>query len=185
MAFKMNFSGFKNVGKTGEYHDSAAFQKSALKHNNPDDPFHVHETKKQKAQRDLDAMAAGSRFNPDGTRKKGDARREAREMRKWTGLDQQKYDREGRREDRKFKRKYGEGQEGLDKYKEKQAKKRKRKKTIGKIKKAVEKINPFDAQSKKNRKSRRGARKTSSRVSGNRSGAGSGCEKTGSCGAFD
>ena len=161
------------------------YPKSAFKHDDPDNLFHIHETPEQKAQRDLDAMAAGSRFNPDGTRKRGDARREAREMRKWTGLDQQKYDRELRREERRFERKYGKGQEGLDKYRDKQQRKRKRKKTIDKIKKAVEKINPFDAQSKKNRKARRGAKKTSERVSGNRSGAGSGCEKTGSCGAFD
>ncbi len=102
------------------------YPKSAFKHDNPNDPFHVHETAEQKAQRDLDAMAAGSRFNPDGTRKRGDARREAREMRKWTGLDQQKYDRELRRDKRKFERKYGKGQEGLDKFKKKQRRKNKR-----------------------------------------------------------
>ena len=112
MAFKMKSpypkAAFKDAGHGGEL-------------------FHIHETPKMKAQRDLYAMAAGSRFNPDGTRKRGDARREAREMRKWTGLDQQKYDRESRREKKKFTRKYGEGQEGLDKYRDKQQRKRQRK----------------------------------------------------------
>tara|TARA_R100000152_G_C6633599_1_gene80410 strand:+ start:82 stop:576 length:495 start_codon:yes stop_codon:yes gene_type:complete len=139
----------------------------------------------EKAKQDLDMMKLGSRFDESGKRKKGEAKKIAKMTRKWTGLDQQKYDREAKRESSKFERKYGEGQEGLDKFRDKQQKKRKRKKTIGKIKKAVEKINPFDAQSKTKRKARRGARKTSERVSGNRSGAGSGCEKTGSCGAFD
>jgi len=146
------------------------------------DTFHTHETPKDKAKRDLDMMQAGSRFDESGKRKTGEARKIAKMTRKFTGLDQQKYDREAKREKTSFRGKGG--QEGLDKYKDKQAKKRKKKKTIGKIKKAVEKINPFDAQSKKNRESRRGARKTSARVSGNRSGAGSGCEKTGSCGAL-
>ena len=161
----------------------APFQKSAFKDaGHGGEMFHIHDKPGDKQKRDLSAMAAGSRRNPDGTRKKGEAKKEAKEMRKWTGLDQQKYDREAKREKTSFRGKGG--QEGLDKYKDKQAKKRKKKKTIGKIKKAVEKINPFDAQSKKNRESRRGARKTSARVSGNRSGAGSGCEKTGSCGAL-
>ena len=176
MAFKMNFSGFKNVGKTGEYHDSAAFQKSALKHNNPEDPFHVHETKKQKAQRDLDAMEAGSRKNPDGTRKKGKAKKEAKEMRKWTGLDQQKYDREAKRESNKFERKYGKGKEGIDKYKDKQRKKNKRKK-------AIAKINPFDAESKKARATRKTARKNKGREGESGKGVGKNCGKDG-CGAY-
>ena len=104
----------------------APYPKSAFKHDNPNEPFHVHDTPENKVQRDLDAMAAGSRFHPDGTRKKGEDKKMAKEMRKWTGLDQQKYDREARRESNKFERKYGKGQEGLDKYKKKQKRKNKR-----------------------------------------------------------
>ena len=103
MAFKMKGapypkSAFKDAGHGGEL-------------------FHIHDTPERKANRDIDAMAAGRRRNPDGTRKKGEAKKEAKAMRKWTGLDQQKYDKETRRETRKFERKYGEGQEGLDKFK--------------------------------------------------------------------
>jgi hypothetical protein len=162
MAFKMK----------GAPYPKAAFKDAG----HGGDMFHIHETPKMKAQRDLDAMAAGSRFNPDGTRKRGDARREAREMRKWTGLDQQKYDRELRREDRKFTRKYGEGQEGLDKFRDKQQKKRKRKKNMGKVTKAigkvVEAVNPFDAKSKAARAARKIARGNKDKGKGGKHGQG-------------
>jgi len=166
----------------------APFPKAAFKDaGHGGDAFHTHETPKDKAKRDLDMMQAGSRFDESGKRKTGEARKIAKMTRKFTGLDQQKYDREAKREKKSFRGK--SGQEGLDKLRTKLQKKAKRKrgtkKAIGKITKAIGKvvgvINPFDAQSK----TARGARKTSARVSGNRSGAGSGCEKTGSCGAFD
>ena len=166
MAFKMNFSGFKNVGKTGEYHDSAAFQKSALKDaGHGGELFHMHDTPERKAQRDLDAMAAGSRRNPDGTRKKGKAKKEAKEMRKWTGLDQQKYDREAKREKTSFRGK--EGQEGLDKLKKNLQKKNKKSRNKSRRKGA-----------KTARKAVRSQKQSLARTSG------AGCQGSG-CGAYE
>jgi hypothetical protein len=183
MAFKMNFSGFKNVGKTGEYHNSAAFQKSAFKHDNPDEPFHVHDTPKRKAQRDLDAMEAGSRRNPDGTRKKGKAKKDAKEMRKWTGLDQQKYDRDAKKQEKSFRGK--SGQEGLDKYRDKQQRKRQRKADWKKsgTRKVLTALNPFDAESKKARAARSTARKNERREKESGKGVGKDCTEKG-CGAY-
>lgn len=166
----------------------APFQKSVFKDaGHGGDTFHVHESAQEKAQRDIDLIKSGA---TSGRGKDRQGRKVAREMRQWTDLpSEQKYERQTKREEKKFTRRYGEGQEGLDKFKKKQQKKRKRKTVVGKVTKAIGKvvgaINPFDAKSKSKRTSRKSARKTSARVSGNRSGAGSGCEKTGSCGAFD
>ena len=138
--------------------------------------FSYTQSPKQKAQQDLDMMAAGSRFHPDGTRKKGEDKKMAKMTRKWTGLDQQKYDREAKRESNKFTRKYGEGQEGIDKFKNKQRKKNKRKKFIAKI-------NPFDAESKKARATRSTARKNRRREGESGKGVGKNCTEKG-CGAY-
>ena len=140
--------------------------KAELKHGgNGGDVFHVHDTPEQKAQRDLDAMAAGSRFNPDGTRKRGEARKQAREMRKWTGLDQQKYDREAKREETSFRGK--EGQEGLDKLKKNLQKKNRKSRNKSRRKGA-----------KTARKAVRSQKQSLARTSG------AGCQGAG-CGAYE
>ena len=66
--------------------------------------FSYTQSPQDKAQQDLDMMKAGSRFDESGKRKKGEAKKMAKMTRKWTGLDQQKYDRESRRIGRKFDR---------------------------------------------------------------------------------
>ena len=175
MAFKMKGSPMaRNYG--------AAFKDAG----HGGDAFHTHETSKDKAKRDLDIMKVGSRRDESGKRKTGEGRKTAKMTREFTGLDQQKYDKDTKKASRSFRGK--SGQEGLDKLKaklqNKATRKRKVKKVVGKVKKVVGKINPFDAESKAARKSRKDARKASERTSSNRSGAGSGCEKTGSCGAY-
>ena len=95
--------------------------------------FSYTQSPEDKALQDVEMMAAGSRFHADGTRKKGEDKKLAKEIRQWTGLDQQKYDRELRRENRRFERKYGKGQEGLDKFRDKQRKKNNR----GRLGKAI------------------------------------------------
>jgi len=153
----------------------APFPKAAFKDaGHGGDTFHTHETPKDKAKRDLDMMALGSRRNPDGTRKRGEARKQAKEIRQWTGLDQQKYDREAKREKTSFRGK--SGQEGLDKLRTKLQKKAKRKretkKAVGKVTKAVGKINPFDAESKAARAARKIARGNKDKGKGGKHGQG-------------
>ena len=97
-------------------------------------------------------------------------------MRKWTGLDLQKYDRESRREKKKFTRKYGEGQEGLDKYRDKQQRKRQRKANWKKsgARKVLTALNPFDAKSKAARAARKIERANKDKGKGGKHGQG--CE---------
>jgi len=144
----------------------APFPKAAFKDaGHGGDAFHTHETPKDKAKRDLDAMEAGSRFHADGTRKRGQDRKDAREMRKWTGLDQQKYDREAKREETSFRGE--EGQEGLDKLKKHLQKKNRksRKKSKRKTARAA-------------RKAARSQKESLARTSG------AGCQGAG-CGAYE
>ena len=68
----------------------------------------------------------------------------------------------------------GRGQEGLDEYRRDMAKKNKRKKTKGLMNKI-----------KAGMSARGAARRNAERLAGQRSGAGSGCEKTGTCGAYN
>ena len=68
----------------------------------------------------------------------------------------------------------GRGQAGLDEYRRDMAKKRKRKKTKGLMNKI-----------KAGMSARGAARRNAERLAGSRSGAGSGCEKTGTCGAYN
>ena len=84
----------------------------------------------EKAKQDLDMMKLGSRFDESGKRKKGDAKKMAKMTRKWTGLDQQKYDRDTKRQKTSFRGKGG--QEGLDKLK-KNLQKKNRRKGLGKV----------------------------------------------------
>lgn len=133
--------------------------------------FEFKETPKQKAERNLTDAKLGSRFDSSGKRKKGEAKKLAKEMRKFTGLDKDKMDRQDRRETRKFERKFGEGQEGLDKFKEKQRKKNKRKRKSSIRKKA--------------RQTRRTARKNQARTAAAGIGfGGNNCTDAG-CGAYN
>ena len=124
--------------------------------------FTVKESAKDKAQRDLDMMKLGSRFDESGKRKKGEAKKMAKMTRKYTGLDQQKYDRDAKKQKTSFRGK--KGQEGLDKLKEKQ-----KKKSSG------------GAKRKKARATRKAARSQKQSLA---RGAGSGWQGAG-CGAYE
>ena len=124
--------------------------------------FTVKETAKDKAKRDLDMMKAGSRFDESGKRKKGEAKKMAKMTREYTGLDQQKYDKEAKKQKTHFRGK--EGQEGLDKFRQKQ-----KKKSSG------------GSKRKKARATRKAARSQKRSLAG---GSGSGCQGAG-CGAYE
>jgi len=144
----------------------APFPKAAFKDaGHGGDAFHTHETPKDKAKRDLDMMQAGSRFDESGKRKTGEARKMAKMTRNFTGLDQQKYDREAKREKTSFRGK--EGQEGLDKLKKNLQKKNKKSTNKSRRKSA-----------KTARKAVRSQKQSLARTSG------AGCQGSG-CGAYE
>ena len=154
----------------------APFPKAAFKdHGGPHGTdFSIKESAEDKAKRDLDIMKDGSRFDESGKRKKGEARKIAKMTREFTGLDQQKYDRQTKRAKKSFR---GEGgQKGLDKLKRKLQKKASRKSArkglVGKVKKVVEKVNPFDAKSKDAREARKIARGNKNKGKGGKHGQG-------------
>jgi len=162
----------------------APFPKAAFKDaGHGGDAFHTHETPEDKAKRDLDMMQAGSRFDESGKRKTGEARKIAKMTRKFTGLDQQKYDREAKREKKSFRGK--SGQEGLDKYRDRQQRKRQRKADWKKsgARKVLTALNPFDAESKKARAARSTARKNERREKESGKGVGKDCTEKG-CTAY-
>ena len=80
--------------------------------------FDYTETPREKGERLLIDLELGSRFDSEGKRKKGEEKKLAKEMRKFTGLDKEKMERQERRESRRFERRFGEGQEGLDAYRD-------------------------------------------------------------------
>ena len=151
MAFKMK----------GSPYPKAAFKDAG----HGGDAFHTHETPKDKAQRDIDMMQAGSRFDESGKRKTGEARKIAKMTRKFTGLDQQKYDREAKREKTSFRGE--EGQEGLDKLKKNLQKKNRKSRNKSKRKNA-----------RAARKAVRSQKESLARTSG------AGCQGSG-CGAYE
>ena len=79
--------------------------------------FDYTETPEQKGERLLRDLELGSRFDSEGKRKKGEAKKLAKEMRKFTGLDKEKMERQAERETipARFR---GRGQEGLDAYRD-------------------------------------------------------------------
>ena len=79
--------------------------------------FDYTETPKQKGARLLSDLELGSRFDSEGKRKKGEAKKLAKEMRKFTGLDKEKMERQAEKGTipARFR---GRGQEGLDAYRD-------------------------------------------------------------------
>lgn len=79
--------------------------------------FDYTETPREKGERLLRDLELGSRFDSEGKRKKGEAKKLAKEMRKFTGLDKEKMERQAERETipARFR---GRGQEGLDAYRD-------------------------------------------------------------------
>jgi hypothetical protein len=142
------------------------------KYQNGGTTFDYKETPRQKGERLLIDLELGSRFDSEGKRKKGEEKKLAKEMREFTGLDKEKMDRQENKGTipARFR---GRGQEGLDAYRAMMARKRRRGSKSG-----FEKlINALTLSFL----TRRGEEKMRSQSSG----AGSGCEKTGTCGAFD
>jgi len=151
--------------------DTAAFKDHGSPHGTD---FSIKESAKDKAERDLDMMKSGSRFDESGKRKKGEARKTAKMTREYTGLDQQKYDRQTKRAKTSFRGKGGA--EGLAKLKSKLQKKagrqRGRAELVDKVKKVVGKVNPFDSESKNARDARKVARGNKNKGKGGKHGQG-------------
>ena len=142
------------------------------KYQNGGTTFDYKETPRQKGERLLIDLELGSRFDSEGKRKKGEEKKLAKEMREFTGLEKEKMERQAEKKTipARFR---GRGQEGLDAYRAMMARKRRRGGKSG-----FEKlINALTLSFL----TRRGEEKMRSQSSG----AGSGCEKTGTCGAFD
>tara|TARA_R100000808_G_C2111407_1_gene125347 strand:+ start:457 stop:870 length:414 start_codon:yes stop_codon:yes gene_type:complete len=79
--------------------------------------FDVTETPREKGERLLIDLELGSRFDSEGNRKKGEAKKLAKMMRDFTGLDKEKIERQAEKGTipARFR---GRGQEGLDAYRD-------------------------------------------------------------------
>ncbi len=88
-----NTTSFKKMGSS-PMHRNFAVGDPKKKPGNTD--FSYTQSPQNKEQQDLEMMKAGSRFDESGKRKKGEAKKMAKMTREWTGLDQQKYDRDAR-----------------------------------------------------------------------------------------
>ncbi len=142
------------------------------KYQNGGTTFDYKETPRQKGERLLIDLELGSRFDSEGKRKKGEEKKLAKEMREFTGLDKEKMERQENKGTipARFR---GRGQEGLDAYRAMMARKRRRGSKSG-FEKLIDALTLSFLTSRAEDKMRSQS-----------SGAGSGCEKTGTCGAFD
>lgn len=142
------------------------------KYQNGGTTFDYKETPRQKGERLLIDLELGSRFDSEGKRKKGEEKKLAKEMREFTGLDKEKMDRQAEKGTipARFR---GRGQEGLDAYRAMMARKRRRGSKSG-FEKLIDALTLSFL-----------TRRAEDKMRSQSSGAGSGCEKTGTCGAFD
>lgn len=146
------------------------------KYQNGGTTFDFKETPRQKGERLLMDLEFGSRFDSEGKRKKGEARKLAKQMREFTGLDKEKMERQAEKETipARFR---GRGQEGLDAYRDmmrRRAKRKRERQRKGPVKKVIDALTLSFL-----------TRRAEDKMRSQSSGAGSGCEKTGTCGAFD
>ena len=138
--------------------------------------FDVTETPEEKGERLLIDLELGSRFDPEGRRKKGEAKELAKMMREFTGLDKEKMERQAEKETipARFR---ARGQEGLDAYidmmRGRAKRKRERERSEGPVKKIIDALTLSFL-----------IRRAEDKMRSQSSGAGSGCEKDGTCGAL-
>ena len=146
------------------------------KYQNGGTTFDYKETPRQKGERLLIDLELGSRFDSEGKRKKGEAKKLAKEMRKFTGLDKEKMERQAEKGTipARFR---SRGQEGLDAYidmmRRRAKRKRERERGEGPVKKMIDALTLSFL-----------VKRAEDKMRGQSSGAGSGCEKDGSCGAL-
>ena len=133
--------------------------------------FDYTETAEEKGERLLSDLELGSRFDSEGRRKKGEAKELAKMMREFTGLDKEKMERQAEKETipARFR---GRGQEGLDAYRAMMARKRRRGSKSG-FEKIIDALTLSFLM-----------RRAEDKMRSQSSGAGSGCEKDGTCGAL-
>jgi len=138
--------------------------------------FDVTETPEEKGERLLIDLELGSRFDSEGNRKKGEAKKLAKMMRDFTGLDKEKMERQAEKGTipARFR---SRGQEGLDAYidmmRRRAKRKRERERGEGAVKKMIDALTLNFL-----------VKRAEDKMRGQSSGAGSGCEKDGSCGAL-